>query len=64
MKTGKLHRVPLSPEAMVLLEATPPESQGPDTYVFHDGNSRRHLSNMTMSVVLRRMGVDDATVTD
>ncbi len=62
MKGGRLHLVPLSDAAIALLEATPAAARDPSAHVFHDGDPAVHLSNMTMAAVLKRMGVDDATV--
>lgn len=62
MKGGRLHLVPLSDAAMALLEATPAAARDPSAHVLHDGDPAVHLSNMTMAAVLKRMGVDDATV--
>lgn len=56
------HRVPLSDSAMALLEATSAGARSPLAYVFHDGDPSVPLSNMTMAAVLKRLGVDDATV--
>ena len=57
-----MHRVPLSDAAVKLLEATPASERDRAAYVFHDGDPTVRLSNATMAAVLKRMGVDDATV--
>ena len=62
MKADKLHRVPLGPTAMAMLKATPPRARIAGNYIFHDHAPDRPLSNMTMSAVLRRLGVTNATV--
>ncbi|XQZ55818.1 site-specific integrase [Paracoccus yeei] len=52
MKAGKEHQVPLTPEAVAILNALPRTTESP--YVFP---APRHgmLSNMTLSAVMRRM---------
>lgn len=61
MKAGKEHRVPLSPRAIAILEAMKPEAVEPLGYVF-GGKSDMPLSNMAMSMVLRRMKRDNVTI--
>lgn len=58
MKAGREHRVPLSPAALSLLEQVP-RLAGQD-YVFPSSRGTP-LSDMTLTAVLRRMGVE-ATV--
>jgi integrase len=58
MKAGHEHRVPLSKEALDLIEALPREGE----FVFAGGKAGRALSNMAMTMVLRRMGRADITV--
>jgi integrase len=53
MKAGKEHRVPLSRQAVELLEALPRESQ----HVFMGGRVGKPLSNMAMLELLRGMRV-------
>ena len=53
MKAGKVHRVPLSPEAVKLLKGLPRLG----AYVF-EAPRGGHLSDMSLSAVTRRMGVD------
>jgi integrase len=60
MKGGRLHRVPLSQPAVTLLEALPREATSP--YVFPGARRGRPLSNMAMTMLLERMGRNDATV--
>lgn len=55
MKAGREHRVPLTPAAILLLKALP-RMAGSD-YVFVAARGGR-LSDMTLTAVLRRMGVD------
>lgn len=62
MKGKKMYRVPLSNSVIALLEATPVSERDPAAYLFHDGNPTVRLSNMTMAAVLKRRGLDDATV--
>lgn len=58
MKAGKEHRVPLSPQALELLESL--SRVGP--FVFPGLKPGKPLSNMSMEMVLRRMEVTDCTV--
>ena len=59
MKTGVAHRVPLTEESLALLE--PLQALGSD--VVFEGQARHQpLSNMSMLMLLRRMGVEGATV--
>lgn len=62
MKAGKEHRVPLSERALAILtEVSKLRTEpGSDAIVFPSGQSR--LSGMAMAMLLRRMGVTDATV--
>lgn len=55
MKAGKPHAVPLSPQALTIIEAQPRMAESP--YVF-TSNRGKMLSDMTVSAVCRRMGVD------
>ncbi len=58
MKGGREHRVPLSAEALAVLNKV---SQGePGDFVFA-GRKKRPLSNMALLMVLRRMGQPDLT---
>ena len=58
MKAGKEHRVPLSKQAVSLLEKIPRNGD----YVFHGAKQGKPLSDMSLTAVLRRMGRDDITV--
>lgn len=58
MKAGKEHRVPLSKQAISLLNAMP--RQG--LYVFPGTKENKPLSDMSLSAVLRRMKKDSVTV--
>jgi integrase len=57
MKAGREHRVPLSPQALQIVQT---QAEGP--FVFAGGKERAPLSNMAMLELLRRMGRDDLTV--
>lgn len=54
MKAEREHRVPLSADALALLNALP---RMPDTKLVFPNNKGTVLSDMTMTAVLRRMGV-------
>lgn len=58
MKAGKEHRVPLSKQAIVLLEQMPRDG----AYVFPGRDKDSILSDMSLTAVLRRMGRGDITV--
>jgi integrase len=59
MKGGKVHRVPLTDEMLAILESL--KAMASD-YVFEGQKRHRPLSNMSMLMLLRRMGRDDFTV--
>lgn len=59
MKTGEAHRVPLTAEMVAILE---PLSALRSEVVFEGQKRHAPLSNMSMAMLLRRMGVEDATV--
>jgi integrase len=59
MKAGKEHRVPLSDAALVLLEQM--HDIRHSDYVFPGGRDRRPLSEMSLLMLLRRMGHGDIT---
>jgi integrase len=61
MKAGKEHRVPLSDAALAILEEMQKVRQVGD-FVFPGGKSRRPLSNMALTMTLRRMGRGELTV--
>ena len=60
MKMGKPHRVPLSDAALAIIKAQY-EIRGRNPHVFA-GRPTRPLSNMSMAMLLRRMGADNVTV--
>lgn len=60
MKSGRDHRVPLSPQAVALLEALPDERDRIG-YVFKGMKKGRPLSGMAMLMLLRRMERGDLT---
>jgi integrase len=59
MKASKEHVVPLSGRVVEILKALP--RSGSD-YVFEKGHAGRPISNMAMTMTLRRMGRGDITV--
>jgi integrase len=59
MKGGREHTVPLSDRATEILTALP--RSGSDV-VFENGRAGHAISNMAMTMTLRRMGRDDITV--
>lgn len=61
MKGGKEHRVPLSAEALAVLERAAALG-GDGVHIFPGLKKGRPLSNMAMLAVLRRMGREDLTV--
>lgn len=62
MKAKKEHRVALSDAAIALLTAIKPDDATADQFVFPGRRAGKPLSNMSMLVLLRRMGRDDLTV--
>jgi integrase len=60
MKAGKEHRVPLSGSAVAILEMTKAEGEATDGFVF--SKRGKPLSNMAMTMTLRRMDRGDLTV--
>lgn len=60
MKAGIEHRVPLTKRATEILKLVQPFSS--KTHVFPGGKKEKPLSNMAMSMLLRRMGHDSITV--
>ena len=56
MKSGRAHRVPLSDDAITLLEALP-RVEG-EKLIFPGSKAGKPLSDMTMTKVMRDMGVD------
>lgn len=62
MKTGELHEVPLSDQAVAILRAHEAlRGPNPNPFVF-PGRPMRPLSNMALAMVMPRMKVADATV--
>jgi integrase len=59
MKAGREHRVPLSDDAIAILEKMQKSREG--EFVFPGGKARRPLSNMAFLMLLRRMGRGDLT---
>jgi integrase len=59
MKADREHRVPLSEPALAILAAMHEVREG--DFVFPGGRARRPLSNMSMLMLLRRMGRGDLT---
>src|SRR5437764_9463860 len=60
MKTGREHRVPLSPRVIKIVQALKTEGDG--KFVFPGGRAKKPLSNMAMLALLERMKRDDLTV--
>jgi integrase len=58
MKEKRLHRVPLTDEAIVVLQSVRPEKPKPSDLVFPGQKPGRPLSDMTLTAVLRRMNVE------
>ena len=58
MKAGRPHRVPLSAAVLTLLEGL----KGREGYLFPGAKKGRPLSNMAMTMVLRKLGHADLTV--
>ena len=59
MKTGAAHRVPLTEEMLAIIE---PLRAMKSEYVFEGQKRHKPLSNMSMLMLLRRMGVEGVTV--
>jgi integrase len=62
MKAGKEHRVPLVPRAQEILQKVQRFKRDTGIYIFPSGTEDKPLSNMALSMLLRRMGITDATV--
>jgi integrase len=59
MKAGREHRVPLSPQAVAVLEqAAAASGMRGDALIFPSGQTGKALSDMTLSAVLKRMKID------
>jgi integrase len=61
MKAGVEHQVPLSSRAVAVLEALRPKRIKLGAFVFQSATGKK-LSNMSMAMLLRRMGRDNVTV--
>lgn len=61
IKSKREHRVPLSERAMTILAKMLPGRTGDCDFVFRGGRPRQPLSNMSMLMLLRRMGRADIT---
>jgi len=59
MKTGEEHRVPLTDEMLAIIE---PLKAMKSDFVFEGQKRNKPLSNMSMLMLLRRMGVEGVTV--
>jgi integrase len=59
MKAHKVHRVPLSPPALLLLRSLP--RGAPGDLVFPGARAGKPLSNMVMKALFKRMDVQDVT---
>ena len=64
VKSGRQHRVPLSPAALAVIQAMQEEraTESDDAFVFPGGKRGRPLSDMAIRGLLRRMGRSDFTV--
>lgn len=57
-KAARVHRVPLTPRALAILEEVASIGKSPDAYVFPGQKRGRPLSVMAMDMMLRRMKAD------
>ncbi len=62
MKAGTEHRFPLSGPALAVLAEMAPLRTAPESFVFPGGAKGKHLSNMALTALLRRMERGDLTV--
>lgn len=62
MKEGREHRVPLTPRALEILRYVWPTSSRADDYIFKGRSKAGHLSNMALTMCLRGLEVNGATV--
>ena len=62
MKAGREHTVPLSDAALALLDDLTFEGQQPSDFLFAGSKPGVAISNMTMAMVLKRMGREAITV--
>jgi integrase len=60
MKSGREHRIPLCQRALAILAEMQPLREG--DHVFPGQRRGKPLSSMALEMVLRRMGIEDATV--
>jgi len=60
MKSGRVHRVPLSARALAIIKRL--EKVRSAEFVFPGRKADRPLSNMSMEMILRRMKIEDATM--
>ena len=60
MKSGRVHRVPLSDRAVAIIKKL--EKMRSAEFVFPGRKADRPLSNMSMEMVLRRMKIEDSTM--
>lgn len=59
MKSERVHRVPLSPDALIVLRTMKEVRQ--NDFIFPGGRPNRPLSNMAFLQMLKRLGHDDVT---
>jgi integrase len=57
MKAGKVHRVPLSDDALAVLRIVEPLADGIDALLFPSQKPGKPLSNVTLAAVLKRLDV-------
>ena len=62
MKAGQEHRVPLTNRALEILQALEAMKQAENSFVFVGNGLNIALSNMAMSMLLKRMGKTEITV--
>jgi integrase len=60
MKAGRTHRIPLSDRALAILEKLSAAKTG--KFIFPGHREGKPLSNMSMQMVLRRMGVENVAI--
>jgi integrase len=61
MKGKRVHRVPLSTQAMAVLTLSTPDNVKPDALIFPGANRGAPMSDMTLTAVLRRMDRGELT---
>jgi len=61
MKAGEVHRVPLSDAGLALIDTIMRKGRG-EGYLFPGARPGKPLSNMSMTMVLRKLGRGDVTV--